>query len=67
MVKCLVFHKQAASSYTLPEKLSLRRGFKEKVVDLPLFGVLSLAKNYILISSECKTRDLVKTKASSHV
>lgn len=30
LVKCLVFHKQAASSYTLPEKLSLRRGLKKK-------------------------------------
>lgn len=31
LVKCLVFHEQAASSYTLPETLSLRRGFKEHV------------------------------------
>lgn len=30
VVKCLVFHKHDASSYTLPETLSLRRGFKEK-------------------------------------
>lgn len=30
LVKCLVFHKQAASSYTLPETPSLRRGLKEK-------------------------------------
>lgn len=42
MVKCLVFHKQAASSYTLPETLSLRRGFKEKHV-YPPFGAPSLA------------------------
>lgn len=43
LVKCLVFHKQAASSYTLPETPSLRRGFKEKHVDLPHFGAPSWA------------------------
>lgn len=57
LVKCLVFHKQPASSYTLPETQSPRRGFKEKHVDLPPFGLPSLAngdftlRKYILISS----------------
>lgn len=72
MVKCLVFHKQAASSYTLPETLSLRRGFKEKHVDPP-FGAPSLANGDFTIRKilfffffdfffEHVSRDLVKIK-----
>lgn len=49
LVKCLVFHKQAASSYTLPEKPSLRRGFKEKhalpLVRLPQLMEIECRKN----------------------
>lgn len=73
MVKCLVFHKQAASSYTLPEKVSLRRGFNEKHVDLPPFALPSVAngeftlRKHILISTEHVSRDFVKLKVTACV
>jgi len=56
LVKCLVFHKQAAFSYTPPETPSPRRGFKEKHVHLPSSGAPSSAngdfalRKHILIS-----------------